>query len=52
MGLMFPDRREFYHWRREVVSACRPNRAHFAIAALQRKMQVGIVFRLAWPSLV
>ena len=29
---------EFYSWRREVVAACQPNRAHHAIAALERRM--------------
>lgn len=29
---------EFYSWRREVVAACQPRRAHHAIAALERRM--------------
>ncbi|KAL4451674.1 hypothetical protein ABPG75_007336 [Micractinium tetrahymenae] len=29
---------EFYSWRREVVAACLPNRAHHAIAALERRL--------------
>lgn len=29
---------EFYSWRREVVAACRPNRAHHALAALERRL--------------
>lgn len=28
---------EFYHHRREVAAACRPNAAHYAIAAFQRR---------------
>jgi hypothetical protein len=30
---------EFYHYRREVVSRCRPNDGHFALAALQRRLE-------------
>jgi len=29
---------EFYHYRREVVSRCRPNQGHVAVAALQRRL--------------
>ncbi|PSC69521.1 NAD-dependent deacylase sirtuin-mitochondrial-like [Micractinium conductrix] len=29
---------EFYSWRREVAAACRPNCAHHAIAALERRL--------------
>ena len=28
---------EFYHWRREVVGACRPSAAHYAVAAFQKR---------------
>ncbi|DBA84941.1 TPA: NAD-dependent protein deacylase sirtuin-5, mitochondrial [Trebouxia sp. C0005] len=28
---------EFYHWRREVVSRSKPNKAHFALAALEKR---------------
>lgn len=30
---------EFYSWRRDVAAACRPNRAHYAIAALERRLE-------------
>lgn len=29
---------EFYHWRRDVAAACRPNRAHYALAALEARL--------------
>lgn len=28
---------EFYHWRRQLVAACKPNPAHYALAAFERK---------------
>lgn len=28
---------EFYHWRREVVSQCKPNPGHVALAAYERR---------------
>lgn len=40
---------EFYSWRREVAAACRPNRAHHAIAALERRLAAegrGVAFTL------
>ncbi|KAI7836538.1 hypothetical protein COHA_009603 [Chlorella ohadii] len=30
---------EFYSWRRDVAAACAPNRAHYAIAALERQLR-------------
>ncbi|KAL3161090.1 NAD-dependent protein deacylase sirtuin-5, mitochondrial [Trebouxia sp. C0009 RCD-2024] len=30
---------EFYHWRREVVSKSKPNKAHYALAALEKRCQ-------------
>lgn len=30
---------EFYSWRRDVAAACKPNRAHYAVAALERRLR-------------
>lgn len=30
---------QFYSWRRDVAGACEPNSAHYAIAALERRME-------------
>jgi NAD-dependent deacetylase sirtuin 5 len=30
---------EFYSWRRDVAARCRPNPAHYAIAALQLRLE-------------
>jgi len=30
---------EFYHYRRETVSKCKPNRAHLALAAFEKRME-------------
>jgi hypothetical protein len=32
-----PPTIKFYHYRREVVSRCRPNAAHYALAAFERR---------------
>jgi len=38
---------EFYHWRREVVSRCKPNAGHLALAAFERQaQQQGIEFTI------
>jgi NAD-dependent SIR2 family protein deacetylase len=30
---------QFYSWRRDVAAGCQPNPAHYAIAALQRRLE-------------
>jgi NAD-dependent SIR2 family protein deacetylase len=31
-------RQEFYHYRREIAGACRPNAAHYALTAFQKRL--------------
>jgi hypothetical protein len=37
LSLPTPPPKQFYHWRREVVAKCRPNAAHYALAAFEQR---------------
>lgn len=38
LALLTLPSQEWYHWRREMAAACRPNPVHYALAALQRRL--------------